>query len=177
MQVEALRLVRPIREVRVWSPRAERAEACAREWVEQGLEGRAAPTARHAVEGADVVVTTTPSREPLVMGEWIGPGVHVNAVGADAKGKRELDAALLLRAKYVTDKTNQCASIGELQHTPAAAVHAELGEICAGLLPGRTAPDEVTVFDSTGCSFQDLVVAGYVLQVAGERGLAQTVRL
>lgn len=182
MQVAALRQVRPIRQVRVWSSRPERAAACAREWSEVGLDARVETAARAAVEGADIVVTTTPSREPLVGSEWVAPGTHVNAFGADAAGKQELDVALLLRAKYVADKTVQCAALGELQHAPAhgsagVAVYAELGEICAGLKPGRTSATELTLFDSTGCSFQDLVVAGYVLRVARERGLAQAVRL
>jgi len=183
MQVEALRLVRPLREVRVWSPRPQRAQACAREWSETGLNASAVSTPQQSVEGADIVVTTTPSREPLVMSEWVMAGAHINAMGSDARGKRELDQETLRRATYVTDKTKQCAVIGELQHAligdspGAASVHAELGEICAGMKPGRTSAGEVTVFDSTGCSFQDLVVAAYVIKTAEERGGAPVVRL
>lgn len=182
MQVDALRQVRAIREVRVWSPRAERAAACAEEWSATGLNARAESTPRRAVQGADIIVTTTPSRQPIVMSEWVVPGTHINAMGADARGKHEIDGEVWRRATCVTDKTKQCAEIGELQHVLAEApdlslVHAELGEICAGQKRGRTSAGEVTLFDSTGCSFQDLVVAGYVLKVAEERGLAQTVEL
>ena len=183
MQVEALRLVLPIHEVRVWSARSDRAMRCADEWSSTGLSARAESTPQGAVMDADVVVTTTPSRQPVVRSEWIGEGVHINAMGADARGKNEVEGAILRRATYVTDKTHQCAEIGELQHVladglpDASLVYAELGQICAGQKPGRTSEREVTLFDSTGCSFQDLVVAGYVMKMAEERGLARRVDL
>jgi alanine dehydrogenase len=182
-QLEALRCVRPLREARVWARRAEAARAFASEWEGRGLSCRVAPDPRSAVEGADVIVTATPSTEPLVRSDWIGPGVHVNAVGSDTPGKQELEASLLARSTLVVDRIAQSATIGELQHAiregllTAGGVHAELGQVCTGLAPGRRSDAEITVFDSTGVSFQDLVLAGHVCRRAREQGCGTTVAL
>jgi alanine dehydrogenase len=174
MQVAAIRHVRPIDEVRVWSRRSEAAAACAREWTEQGLAALAVDDAETAVRGADIVVTTTPSMEPLVRDAWIDRGTHINAVGSDARGKRELDLALLRRATVVVDRLSQSLTIGELQHLSdeekrQPPVHAELKDVCAGLKPGRQDDNETTVFDSTGVSFQDLIVADYIYRESQAR--------
>jgi alanine dehydrogenase len=117
---------------------------------------------------ADIVCTTTPSREPIVKKEWIKPGTHINAIGADAAGKEELDPALLKAAKIVVDSWAQASHSGEI-NVPFSKglikqsdIYAELGEIVVGKKTGRTSNAEITIFDSTGLAIQDISVAKYV---------------
>jgi ornithine cyclodeaminase/alanine dehydrogenase-like protein (mu-crystallin family) len=171
-QLEALRLCRRISCVYVWARRSAAAEAYAAAWKGSGIDVEPVRDVRAATEGVDIVVTTTPSREALVGSDCVRPGTHITAVGADGQGKQELDVGLLQRAKVVVDNTDQSLEIGELQHAARAGIdgkemiYAELGEICAQLKPGRENDEEITVFDSSGVSFQDLVVAGYLVRQA-----------
>jgi ornithine cyclodeaminase/alanine dehydrogenase-like protein (mu-crystallin family) len=160
-QVEALRVVRPAnREVRIWGRDAAHARA-----VADDLEGRVAPTVEDAVRDADVVITCTAAREPLVKREWLrAEGAHVTAVGSDGAGKQELDPAILRAADVlVVDSKDQCLRLGELQHAPEQAGRAvELGAVCAGG-SGRTSDDQLTVCDLTGVGIQDVAAANAVL--------------
>jgi ornithine cyclodeaminase len=171
-QVEALRCVRDVGEVRVWGRHAGHAAAAAAD-----LGGVVAQTARGAVDAADVVITCTAATEPLVRAEWIAPGTHITAVGSDGSGKQELDPELLRRADVlVADSLEQCRRLGELQHAPDVADRAvELGAICAGTAPGRTSETQVTVCDLTGVGVQDVAAAGAVLANAGDAGDVLTV--
>ncbi len=166
-QIEALVLVRPeIAEVRVWGRHAERAEATAGELSALfHLSSRAAPSIEAAVAGADIVVTCTASRAPLVEAGWLAPGTHVTALGSDGAGKQELDPEVLRRADLlVVDSLPQCERLGELQHAPDQAARAiELGRLCAGDHPGRTAEDQLTVCDLTGVGVQDVAAANVVM--------------
>jgi ornithine cyclodeaminase len=167
-QVEALRIVRPeVREVRVWGRSPERAAAAAAD-----LAGTVARSVEDAVRGADVVITCTASREPLVQAAWVAGGAHVTAVGSDGAGKQELDPELLRRADVIAaDSVDQCRRLGELQHAPDAAGRAvELGSIVDGRAPGRTDPGQLTVCDLTGVGVQDVAAAAAVLARAGDRG-------
>lgn len=167
-QVEALRVVRPdVREIRVWGRSSEHAAAAAAD-----VGGNVAATVEEAVRGADVVITCTASREPLVLSDWIEDGAHVTAVGSDGVGKQELDPELLRRADVLAvDSVDQCARLGELQHAPDRAARAtELGTIVAGRAPGRTDPGQLTVCDLTGVGVQDVAAAAAVLANAGDRG-------
>jgi ornithine cyclodeaminase len=180
MQVEALAVVRPgIREVRVWGRRPERAAAAADD-IRAALGGaEVVPVAsvEEAVTGADVVVTCTAAREPLVHEAWIGPGVHVTAVGSDGEGKQELEPALLRRADLlVVDDRSQSERLGELQHARDVGDHAiSLGEICAGTAQGRTDDRQLTVCDLTGVGVQDVAAANAVL--ANAEGLGDPIEL
>ncbi|MGC8555411.1 MAG: ornithine cyclodeaminase family protein [Conexivisphaera sp.] len=136
---------------------------------------------RECVEAADVLVTATPAREPVVRDGWVRPGTHINAIGADAPGKEELDPAILLRSKIVVDDYEQTIHSGEI-NVPISRgilrrdqIYGELGEIVAGRKPGRTSRDEVTVFDSTGVAILDVATAFSVMRKAAERGLGITV--
>jgi len=136
---------------------------------------------RDAVEGADIIVTTTPSRKPLVMNDWVPAGVHINCIGADAPGKQELDPAILQRAKIVVDCWEQALHGGEI-NVPLTSglitkdnVWAELGEIVAGFKSARTLKDEVTVFDSTGLAIQDAATAGLAYKKALKNGVGRFV--
>lgn len=166
LQLRLMSQVREIASVNVWSPRQESREGCASELAASlGVAVRACPTPRAAVENADLVVTVTPSRQPLVTANMLRPGVTVIAVGSDGPDKRELASDVLGRAdKIVTDRTDQCLRLGEVHHAVAAGVisvdrvHAELGEIQAGTRPGREGT-ELIVCDLTGVGAQDASIA------------------
>jgi len=166
-QVEALRCVRDVTEVRVWGRDADRASAAAAD-----VGGVIAPSVREAVDAADVVITCTASTEPVVRAEWIAPGTHITAVGSDGAGKQELDPELLRRADVlVVDSLDQCRRLGELQHALDIADRAvELGSVCAGTSPGRTSSTQLTVCDLTGVGVQDVAAANAVLANAGDAG-------
>ncbi len=171
-QLLALREVRPIREVRIWSRRSQQAEQFAAQLAWPGITVRAVENGQVACLGADVVITVTPAEAPILQRDWIRPGTHVNAMGSDAPGKQELDPYLVASAKLVVDRCSQSVTIGEMQHPLALGLmeqknlYAELGELCTGLKPGRETPEEITVFDSTGVSFQDTAVAHYIVEQA-----------
>ena len=127
--------------------------------------------------GCDIVCTATPVHAPIVKSEWVKPGSHVNAMGADAHGKQELDAAILQAAKVVVDDFDQACGSGEV-NVPLSTgaltrdqIWASLGDIVAGGKPGRESADEITVFDSTGLAVQDVALAGLVYEEASARGI------
>jgi ornithine cyclodeaminase/alanine dehydrogenase-like protein (mu-crystallin family) len=160
-QVACLREVRRFARLLAWSPNAERlARYCAEMRERWGLDVRAAANPEEVVRAADLLVTATPARAPIVRADWLRPGVHITAVGADSPGKQELEPRCLGRAdRLVVDRLPQCAAFGELAHAPGTPVHAELGEIVAGLKPGRTDDRQITIADLTGVGFQDTVIA------------------
>ena len=113
------------------------------------------------MRGADVVVTVTPARGPIVMDEWIAEGTHIAAVGADKGGDQELDPRILQRARIFVDDIRQCRTDGEI-NVPLSQgliseddIAGEIGEVITGRKPGRTSDSEITVFDSTGIALQD----------------------
>jgi len=128
-----------------------------------GVQAIAATTVEEVCAAADVLVTSTPSREPLVRAEWLRPGMHVTAVGSDSAGKQELSGFCLIRADLVAvDRRAQCAAFGELTHAVEAGLKIEpieLGEIVAGRRTGRTNDSQITVADLTGVGFQDTAIA------------------
>lgn len=124
---------------------------------------------------ADIVVTTTPSREPVVKKHYIRPGTHINAIGADAKGKQELEADVLKDAKIVVDNMEQASHSGEI-NVPLSQgllkvedIYGALGEVVARIKKGRENNEEVTIFDSTGLAIQDIICAKLVYEKAKER--------
>jgi ectoine utilization protein EutC len=173
-QVQALRLVRPIEEIRVWGRRAEAARSMAeRLRRESGLAAEAFDDPREAVRHADVIVTATPSEMPVVNWTWLAPGQHVTAMGSDAPGKNELDPAIVANAdRYVPDRLSQCVQLGELRAAVAAALvpanraFPELGDVLRGAAPGRITDADITVCDLTGTGVQDTVMADLALRRA-----------
>ena len=169
-QLRCLKVVRPIARVMAWSPNRARLERyCAEIAAELGIAAIAASSAEDACRGADIIVTATPSRAPIVRADWLRPGVHVTALGSDSPGKQELEAACLSRADLVvTDRTAQCEAFGELRHAieagsiRASDVHAQLGEVVAGKKSGRTSDRQITIADLTGVGFQDTAIAAAV---------------
>ncbi len=160
--------VRPIERVLVWSRDPIRAQAFAESVVrEQGLSAIGATLEQ--VAGADIVITVTAAREPLVRAEWIRPGTHVSAMGADAPGKRELCRPLATKARLFADLPEQSRVIGEFQDMTDPI--APLGGLVSGSARGRLNSDEITIFDSSGLAIQDLAVAARVLGKARKLGL------
>jgi ornithine cyclodeaminase len=172
-QMDALAFVRAFEKVCVWGRSRTKAVDLVEELLGRpGLPERAtyavAETVEHALEGADVVITCTASREPLVQAEWLKAGAHVTALGSDGVGKQELDAEVLRRADVIAcDSREQCVRIGELQHAPEEAGRAvELGAIATGSAAGRTSDEQLTVCDLTGVGVQDVAAAELVMQRA-----------
>jgi alanine dehydrogenase len=167
-----------LEEVRVWSRTKETREKFIQEMkpICTNID-RMVPVENieNVVRGADIVVTTTPSRIPIISNDWISLGMHINCIGADAPGKQELHPAILKRAKIVVDDWEQASHSGEI-NVPLTRgiikqedVYGEMGEIVAGLKKGRVSADEITVFIATGLAIEDAVTA----KVAFRKALAQ----
>ena len=141
-----------------------------------GINIRPAETIQEATE-ADIVVTTTPSRKPVVKKQHIKPGTHINAIGADAKGKQELEADLLKNAKIIVDDIEQASHSGEINVPLSEGVikiediYGTLGEVVANMKKGRENNEEITIFDSTGLAIEDITCAKLVYNKAREKEL------
>jgi len=152
--LEAMRIVRKFRDVRVWSPR--NADSFAKQF-----NVRAAVSAEEAVRGADVIVVATAATTPVLMGEWLSPGTHINAVGATRPDWRELDDAVLRRARIFVEARE--AAMKESGDVIAAGnIFAEIGEVVAGTKRGRESEEEITLFKSVGVAVEDIVAADLV---------------
>ncbi len=175
LQIKAAHLVRPFTRVLVHGRDPDKAAACAADLARDlGIEAEVAD-AETLVRNAQLVVTTTPSRVPLVRAEWLHLGLHITAMGADQAGKNEIDPAALAAADlYVCDRVSQCAVSGELEAARAAGLMAdtppELGEVITGTHPGRTAQDQITICDLTGTGAQDTAIASHAARVLGDAG-------
>jgi ornithine cyclodeaminase len=171
-QIRCLRCVRAFTRIIAWSPtRAHLMQYC-REMETEGYTVTAAADPEAVCAAADVIITTTPSRTPIVRPEFLRAGQHVTALGSDSPGKQELEAACLARADLlVVDRLTQCAAFGELRHALDAGlfypdrVHAELGEIVGALKAGRTSDDQLTIVDLTGVGFQDTAIASAAIDL------------
>jgi ornithine cyclodeaminase/alanine dehydrogenase-like protein (mu-crystallin family) len=177
--VAAMLEARPFERIRIASRSFESAQRLADEWP----LAVAVETAEEAVRGADVVCTVTSSAEPVVLGEWLEPGAHVNAVGACFPHTRELDSAAVARASFFVDRRESAENeagdyLLALQDGAIAAGHirAELGEVLAGTAPGRSSTDEITVFESLGLAVEDLAAAEYLERRALHDGTGITVQ-
>ena len=155
--VEALRLVRQFEESRVWSPTREHAERFAADI------GGKSMAAEDAVRGADVVVTATNSKMPVLKGSWLKPGCHVNAVGACRRDWRELDDDVMTNVVFVDSREGAMKESGDVILC-GAKVYAELGEALAGKVPARA--NETTIFKSLGMAVEDIAVAMLVYRSA-----------
>lgn len=155
--VEALQLVRQFEEVRVWSPTREHAKQFAEEI------GGTAVSAEQAVRGADVIVTVTSSKEPVLKGSWLKPGCHVNAIGACRPNWRELDDQAMENVVFVDSREGASKESGDVILS-RAKIYAELGEALAGKVPPHT--NETTIFKSLGMAVEDIAAAGLVYRSA-----------
>ena len=183
--VRALARVRDFEQMRVYAPTRAHAQAL----VEQARLPRAelsvAASAEEAVSGADVVVTATSAREPVLRRTWLKPGAHVNAVGASTPRARELDTATVAASALFCDSRESLRNeAGEFQLAVSEGlipgeehVRGELGEVLAGIAPGRRDDGELTLFRSLGLAVEDLAAAELAVAVARERGLGTEVEL
>lgn len=181
-----LTLFKEISEVRVWDIRREASEKLVKEAVGKYgdiAEFSVCETAKDAVRDADIVITVTPSRKPIVKSSWIVPGTHINAIGADAPGKEELDPEILLKARIFLDDWEQGIHSGEVNMPISKGILkpddivGELGEVIIGKKEGRTSKDDITVFSSTGLAIQDAVAAYSVYEKGIKRGVGRDIDL
>lgn len=167
LQLEALMLVRPIRKALYWSPDLEEARQTAEEMAAQtGIEVRAEEHPQEAVKGADIIVTSTPSSDPILRADWLLHGQHITAMGSDAEHKNELEPEIIQKADlYVPDSFSQVSRLGELHHALDAGIidgsetFAELGAVIIGTASGRRSTNDITVVDLTGTGVQDTAIA------------------
>lgn len=180
----AMRAVRPVQRVRAWSPNRQRLAAFVREAGDGGLPVEAVADPRAAVEAASLVCTVSAAREPVVRGEWLAPGAHLNAVGSALPTARELDADAVRRSRLFVDRRESALKeAGDIllavQEGAIGEDHivAELGEVLTGTAPGRTSRDEITLFKSLGLAVEDVATARAVVEAARAQGAGATIRL
>ena len=177
-QAEAICKIRPITEIRAFSREQENRARFCRDLAPLAADLRGVESAQEAVQGADIVVTATTATEPVLLGEWLAPGTHVNAIGANYEHRRELDLDVVARANViVTDDREQV----QYEATDLAAPVAEgiigwdqvigLGDVVAGNRPGRKAQDDITLFKSLGVALEDVALAARAYELAVERGV------
>ncbi|MGH2376097.1 MAG: ornithine cyclodeaminase family protein [bacterium] len=184
-QVQAIARVRPVALVKVFSRSEERREAFAGEMVaELGAEVVAVASAEEAVDGCDIVVTATSAREPVLRGDWLRPGMHVNAVGSNAATRAELDVSAVRRSdRIAVDSLEQarveCGDLiaAEQKGEPVWDRVVEFGAIAAAKSPGRQSAEEITLFESQGIALEDVVTMNVLYQKAAAAGIGQRLSL
>jgi ornithine cyclodeaminase/alanine dehydrogenase-like protein (mu-crystallin family) len=181
--LEAMLSVRPLRRIRVWARDRAKAQAFA---TEQGAKLRLAietcATVGEAVTGADLICTTTKAREPILQGEWLAPGVHLNVVGSSIAAAAEIDTPAVVKARFFVDRRESTVNEGGeyLRALRAGAITpahilGEIGEVANGSKIGRSSPLDVTLYKSLGVAPQDLASAHHVLKKARDAGIGQVI--
>ena len=181
LQLTALNLVRPIKCANIWARNFQKASIVAEELSKKlGFQVQASNNISEAVKSADIVVTTTPSTEPILKADWLHPGLHITAMGADQHTKNELDPQCLKLADlYVADSISQTIKQGELRAALDAKIISsdenfpELGKIINKTEKGRSSPKDITIVDLTGTGAQDTAIATYALKKAVEIGAGE----
>ena len=174
-QLRSTAKVRGLTRVHAWDPMPENVARFAAAVTALGLEYVAETSPQAVAEAAEILITVTPSQKPILFKGWVHPGTHISAMGADTKGKQELDPSLVAAARLFVDEAAQAISIGECQHAFAqgligAADLTALGAVLEGRAEGRRSEAEITLFDGTGVALQDLVVADLAMRRAIEQG-------
>src|SRR5271155_582934 len=183
--VEAMLCVRPLRRIRVWARDREKAEAFAEtEGARHRIPIETVASVRQAVAGADIICTTTKAREPLLFGDWLEPGVHMNVVGSSIATAAEIDTPAVVKSRFFVDCRNSTVNEGGeyLSALRAGAITpdhilGEIGEVANASKEGRTSRDEETLYKSLGVAPQDLASAHYVLDKARAAGIGQLIEL
>jgi len=174
-QLAALKTLFKIRQVKVWGHKQAIVRDFLRRMKIKGEHMTAVKNIRECVNDCDIVVTTTPSRRPLIRLHWLATGVHINAIGADAPGKQELDPDILKHAKIIIDDWTQAAHSGEINVAlkkkiiSKKNIYATIGDIIIGKKKGRLRRTDITVFDSTGLAVQDAAIAQLIYKTAVKR--------
>ncbi len=184
-QIRALTHTRQISEIKVYDV----VEASARRLKEElekevGVKIKTVETPLEAVRNADLIVTVTTAKEPILRADWLKPGVHINAIGSHRPDLREIDATTLARSKIVVDSREAImAECGDIllaikeKAITASSVHAEIGEVLAGKKPGRTSPDERTLYKAVGIAIQDVATASLIYHKALEQKVGTHVEI
>jgi ornithine cyclodeaminase/alanine dehydrogenase-like protein (mu-crystallin family) len=183
--LDAMRAVRTLRRVRIWSRRPESAHRFAeREGARTGLSVEPMSSVREVVDGADLICTVTAATMPVLFGEWISPGAHINAAGACTPQARELDAAAVARARLFTDRRESLlAEAGDFLLARAEGavtddhIQGEIGEVLEGKITGRRSDEEITLFKSLGIAVEDLAAGWHVYRKALAAGRGSTLSL
>lgn len=176
MHLQSHALLFGLDSVKVYDIRPEAAAAFVRSFSQPAPRFSLAAATAEEAASSDIVCTVTTARGPVLFAPWIRPGTHINAVGADAPGKQELDAAILKKARVIVDDRAQAQHGGEI-NVPLARgeiteqdIYATLSEVVSGSVPGRAQPDGITVFDSTGLAIEDVAAARLLYDKAQARG-------
>ena len=185
MHVQAMMHFFNFKKINILGICPEDAEKMASELKEQYPDTVIIPctTGEQACADADIINTATPSKDPILKMEWIRPGTHINAFGADAEGKQELDETIIASAKVVVDVLDECVKLGECQTAIRKGlitredIYAEIGDIALGNKPGREYDNEITVFDSTGMALQDICTVTGIYEKAKELGIGTYVEM
>ena len=183
--LQAMTAVRDIHRVRVWSRDPQHARAFAETQARRGgMSVEVSASAREAVAGASIICTTTSATEPVLQGRWLSPGAHVNAVGFAGPTGRELDAEAVARGRLFADRResiqNEAGDFLLAKKEGAVGddhVAGEIGEVLLGRVPGRTSPEEITIFESLGLAIEDLAAVNHVYRRAQETGKGTRVEL
>jgi len=177
LQIQAAHLVRPFSTVLVWGRDHEKAKACARDIsATLGICARVEESPQALVAQSQLVVTTTPARDPVIRADWLHSGLHITCMGSDQPGKNEIAPAALMAADaYICDRVSQCETSGELEAALAAGIWnkgtpSELGEVITGKAAGRQSQDDITICDLTGTGAQDTAIATHVFATLGGVG-------
>jgi len=181
--LEAMLTVRELRRIRVWARDPDKAGLFALEQgAKHGIAVETSPTVRAAVAGADIICTTTKAREPILLGEWLTPGAHLNVVGSSIAAAAEIDTPAVAKARFFVDCRNSTLHEGGeyLRALASGAITpdhilGEIGEVANGSKTGRSSPLEVTLYKSLGIAPQDLASAHHVLQMARASGAGQII--
>lgn len=176
--LKAMSEVRPIKRCRVAARNIERAQAFASEMQDKfSFPIEAVNSVQEALKGSDLIVTATTSSEPVLKREWISPGAHINAVGASTPNAREIDSETMASASLYVDRRESTINesgdyLFALQDGAITADHirAEIGELLIGEKPGRTSPNEITLFKSLGLAVEDVAAANFLYNKANESG-------
>ena len=183
-QVAAIRVVRDIEQVKVFDVVPEAANKFVNDLRDDGVDASVVDSSEEAVVGSDIVTTATTSKEPIIHGAWLEPGIHINGVGANSPGKKELAPSVYARGHVVVDYKEQVLmEAGDLMAAiesgefSEADIAGELGEVIAGTKPGRNSDDAITVFKSVGVAYQDIATAAYVYRKAVDRGMGEEIDL
>jgi ornithine cyclodeaminase len=179
----AMLAVRDLRSVRLWARDRGKAEAFAKtEGAKRGVDIEVAQSAKEAVAGADIICTVTKAREPILIGEWIKAGAHLNIVGSSVATTAEIDTSTVVKSRFFVDYRSSTITEGGdyLRALRAGAITpehilGEIGEVANGSKVGRTSPADITLYKSLGIAPQDLASAHYVLQKARQQGVGQVI--
>jgi alanine dehydrogenase len=183
--LEAMLIARPIKRVRIWSRNADHAADFAeRESQRHNLVIEVMPNVQDTVSGADIICTNTATPEPILLGDWIAPGAHINAVGSSVPFTRELDTAAIVKSRMFVDRRESTVNeAGDFLFPKKEGaitddhIQGEIGELLTGKIEGRKSVDEITLFKSLGLAIEDLAAAHHVYTKALEKNIGLSVEL